>query len=119
MPDFPFAAVSPEGLTTTAVNWQGWYIGGQGGYGSSDENFSGSKMFADPLFQAMYAPNSSLLAADPFIGGLFPQEPLFSAKPRGARLVSEPSAGIIRSGMTLSSALKRATCMADLEARLR
>jgi opacity protein-like surface antigen len=24
------------------VNWQGFYVGGQGGYGSSDENFSGS-----------------------------------------------------------------------------
>lgn len=31
-----------EGLTTTKVNWQGFYIGGQGGYGSSDENFAGT-----------------------------------------------------------------------------
>ena len=31
-----------EGMTTSRVNWQGFYIGGQGGYGSSDENFSGS-----------------------------------------------------------------------------
>jgi len=118
MPDFPPLRGS-QGLTTTAVNWQGWYIGGQGGYGSSDANLSGSKMFSDPLFRAMYAPNSSLLVADPVIGGLFPQGPLFSTKPPGARLVSEPSAGITRSGMTLSSALKQATCMAGLEARLR
>jgi outer membrane immunogenic protein len=31
-----------EGLTSTRVNWQGFYFGVQGGYGSSDENFSGS-----------------------------------------------------------------------------
>jgi outer membrane immunogenic protein len=31
-----------EGLTTSRVNWQGFYVGGQGGYGSSDENFNGS-----------------------------------------------------------------------------
>jgi outer membrane immunogenic protein len=31
-----------DGLTTSRVNWQGFYIGGQGGYGSSDETFAGS-----------------------------------------------------------------------------
>jgi len=31
-----------EGLTTSKVNWQGFYIGGQAGYGSADENFNGS-----------------------------------------------------------------------------
>jgi outer membrane immunogenic protein len=31
-----------DGMTTSKVNWQGFYIGGQGGYGSSDENFKGS-----------------------------------------------------------------------------
>ncbi|WMT76803.1 outer membrane beta-barrel protein [Bradyrhizobium sp. Ash2021] len=31
-----------DGLTSSKVNWQGFYIGGQGGYGSSDENFAGS-----------------------------------------------------------------------------
>jgi opacity protein-like surface antigen len=29
-----------EGLTTSAVNWQGFYIGGQGAYGTSDMNFT-------------------------------------------------------------------------------
>jgi outer membrane immunogenic protein len=29
-------------LTTSQVNWQGFYVGGQGGYGSSDEKFAGS-----------------------------------------------------------------------------
>jgi len=31
-----------DSLSTSRVNWQGFYIGGQGGYGSSDENFKGS-----------------------------------------------------------------------------
>ncbi|HLG82112.1 MAG TPA: outer membrane beta-barrel protein [Bradyrhizobium sp.] len=31
-----------DGLTTSNVNWEGFYIGGQAGYGSSDENFTGS-----------------------------------------------------------------------------
>ena len=31
-----------EGLSTSSVNWQGFYVGGQIGYGASDEHFSGS-----------------------------------------------------------------------------
>lgn len=31
-----------DGLSRTSVNWQGFYVGGQGGYGSADENFAGS-----------------------------------------------------------------------------
>jgi outer membrane immunogenic protein len=31
-----------DGLTRSRVNWEGFYFGGQAGYGSSDENFSGS-----------------------------------------------------------------------------
>jgi outer membrane immunogenic protein len=31
-----------DGLSASKVNWQGFYIGGQGGYGSGDENFAGS-----------------------------------------------------------------------------
>jgi outer membrane immunogenic protein len=31
-----------EGLSASHVNWEGFYVGGQGGYGSSDENFNGS-----------------------------------------------------------------------------
>ncbi|MCP3463985.1 outer membrane protein [Bradyrhizobium sp. CCGUVB23] len=43
MPDLPILRGSlSDGLSRTSVNWQGFYIGGQGGYGSSDENFSGS-----------------------------------------------------------------------------
>src|SRR5438874_9124979 len=43
MPDLPFLRGSvSEGLSTSTVNWQGFYVGGQGGYGSSDEKFAGS-----------------------------------------------------------------------------
>jgi outer membrane immunogenic protein len=31
-----------DGLSTSNVNWQGFYVGGQAGYGSSDESFTGS-----------------------------------------------------------------------------
>src|SRR3979411_190880 len=40
MPEFLRRAL-PAGPVPT-VNWQGYYIGAQAGYGSSDENFSGS-----------------------------------------------------------------------------
>ena len=40
------SAVSPRqlhgGIEHLHVNWEGFYIGGQGGYGSSDANFAGS-----------------------------------------------------------------------------
>ncbi|WP_315704861.1 MULTISPECIES: outer membrane protein [unclassified Bradyrhizobium] len=43
LPDLPVLRGSfTDGLTTSQVNWEGFYIGGQGGYGSSDEKFSGS-----------------------------------------------------------------------------
>lgn len=38
MPDYLRGPVGP----TPTVNWRGFYVGGQAGYGSSDENFSGS-----------------------------------------------------------------------------
>jgi outer membrane immunogenic protein len=40
MPDFLRGSLIP--VAPAPVNWQGFYIGGQGGYGSSDENFSGA-----------------------------------------------------------------------------
>jgi outer membrane immunogenic protein len=43
MPDLPVLRGGfTDGLTTSRVNWEGFYIGGQGGYGSSDEKFTGS-----------------------------------------------------------------------------
>jgi len=43
MPDLPILRGSfTDGLSTSKVNWQGFYIGGQAGYGSADENFNGA-----------------------------------------------------------------------------
>lgn len=43
MPDFPVLRGSfEEGLSRRSVNWQGYYVGGQAGYGSTDENFTGA-----------------------------------------------------------------------------
>ncbi len=43
LPDLPvLRGAYTDGLTTSHVNWQGFYVGGQAGYGSSDVNFSGS-----------------------------------------------------------------------------
>ncbi len=43
MPDLPVLRGGfTDGLSTSTVNWQGYYVGGQAGYGSSDENFNGS-----------------------------------------------------------------------------
>lgn len=40
LPDFPPLRGSfTDGLTSTRPNWEGFYVGGQAGYGSSDENF--------------------------------------------------------------------------------
>src|SRR4051794_20258209 len=67
MPDSLRGSIPPS-LSTSSVNWQGYYIGGQGGYGSADENFMRSKMFTDPLFREMYGP----ITADPIIGTSIP-----------------------------------------------
>ena len=43
MPDLPILrGAFTDGLTTSRVNWQGYYVGAQAGYGSSDENFPGT-----------------------------------------------------------------------------
>jgi outer membrane immunogenic protein len=43
MPDFPVLRGGFEdGLSRRSVNWDGFYIGGQVGYGSTDENFTGA-----------------------------------------------------------------------------
>src|SRR6516165_10031751 len=41
LPDMPILR-GTQGLSTSTVNWQGFYVGGQGGYGSSDDKFSGT-----------------------------------------------------------------------------
>jgi outer membrane immunogenic protein len=41
MPDFLRGSFT-DGLSSSRVNWQGLYVGGQAGYGTSNEDFSGS-----------------------------------------------------------------------------
>ena len=43
MPDLPFLRGSfTEGLSSTAVNWEGFYLGGHAAYGTSNMNFTGA-----------------------------------------------------------------------------
>src|ERR1700744_1545318 len=42
MPDFLRGSLSDGYVAPAPVNWSGFYLGGQAGYGSSDSNFSGS-----------------------------------------------------------------------------
>ena len=53
MPDLPILRGAFTERPTT-VNWQGYYIGGQGGYGSSDEDF-GRFPSTTPLLQGLVA----------------------------------------------------------------
>jgi opacity protein-like surface antigen len=44
MPDLPALRGSfTDGLSRSSVNWQGFYIGGQGGYGASDASFGNNQ----------------------------------------------------------------------------
>ncbi len=42
MPDLPILRGSLLDGPRSYVNWQGFYVGGQGAYGSSDHNFNGA-----------------------------------------------------------------------------
>src|SRR5690349_14651064 len=43
LPDLPILRGGlTEGLSTSRVNWEGFYVGAQGGYGWSNMNFKGS-----------------------------------------------------------------------------
>ena len=57
MPDY-YALRGPVGYGTGVVNWQGFYAGGQAGYGSTDMNFSGSN---DALIHRALGPDNILL----------------------------------------------------------
>jgi len=59
MPDLPILRGGfTDGLTTSRINWEGFYVGGQAGYGSSDKNFNGSTstmtaaLLADTLIES-------------------------------------------------------------------
>lgn len=65
MPDFLRGGLT-DGLSPTSVNWQGFYVGGQAGYGSSDENFTRSQenlltaLLSDNVIQEMGVPQWNL-----------------------------------------------------------
>jgi outer membrane immunogenic protein len=43
LPDLPILRGGfTDGLTTSRINWEGFYVGGQAGFGSSDEKFAGA-----------------------------------------------------------------------------
>src|SRR3569833_3843623 len=65
LPDLPILRGGlTEGLSTSRVNWEGYYVGAQGGYGSSDEKFSGSNqtmaaaLLANTDIESAYAVSS-------------------------------------------------------------
>jgi outer membrane immunogenic protein len=75
MPDLPIlrGAVT-EGLTTARVNWQGFYVGGQGGYGTANMNLAGAANNAINVIQPLTG-----LASDqyPTLGKVTPTGPAF------------------------------------------
>jgi outer membrane immunogenic protein len=61
MPDLPILRGGlTDGLSRSSVNWQGFYVGGQGGYGSSDMNFNGSNQAMTATMLANTAIESEL-----------------------------------------------------------
>lgn len=55
-----------EGLSTSTVNWQGYYAGGQAAYGSADMNFAGSN---DALIARALGPNNIITSTVQSVGG--------------------------------------------------
>lgn len=58
MPDYGPLRGALVGGPTRVVNWQGFYVGGQAGYGAADMNFAGSN---DGLIGQALGPNNILL----------------------------------------------------------
>jgi opacity protein-like surface antigen len=68
--DLPFlrGAVS-EGLSTSRVNWQGYYIGAQAGVGTSDMNFGGStRNIAAQLLSGTAIESAGQVSSWPLLG---------------------------------------------------
>jgi outer membrane immunogenic protein len=58
-----------DGLTTSRVNWQGVYIGGQAAYGTSNMNFTGStKTVAARLMSGLEMENVQQISSWPIMG---------------------------------------------------
>jgi outer membrane immunogenic protein len=58
-----------DGLTTSHVNWEGFYVGGQAGYGNSDMNFSGAtKTVAAHLMSGLEMEQQQQISSWPIMG---------------------------------------------------
>lgn len=69
--DLPFLRGSfTDGLTSRSVNWEGYYIGGQGSYGTSDMNFTGStRTVAAALLAGLAMEDAGEVSSWPVGGG--------------------------------------------------
>jgi len=70
LPDLPILRGGlTEGLSTSRVNWDGYYIGGQAGYGTSDMNFRGStKTVAAQLMSGLEMEAQQQVSSWPIMG---------------------------------------------------
>lgn len=70
MPDLPVLRGGfTDGLSKSNVNWEGFYIGGQGGYGTSDMNFKGStKTVAAHLMSGLEMEQQQGISSWPIMG---------------------------------------------------
>ena len=107
MPDFLRGSL-PAGPAPT-VNWQGYYIGGQAGYGSSDERFQ--RLERQTCLPPCLTTTSSRRCRSR--NGIS-----VSASNRRARRHSVALPDITGNGMTSSSASRQATCTARSGVRL-
>jgi outer membrane immunogenic protein len=58
-----------DGMTTSRVNWQGFYLGGQAGYGTSNMNFTGStKNTAARLLSGLEMESEQQVSSWPIMG---------------------------------------------------
>jgi len=58
-----------EGLTTSRANWEGFYVGGQAGYGTSNMNFTGStKTVAAHLMSGLEMEQQQQVSSWPIMG---------------------------------------------------
>jgi hypothetical protein len=100
MPDLPILRGSyTDGLTTSRANWQGYYIGAQGSYGSATSKVPGS---LNSDMQATFVP-------PPNVNYDWPRWEWRTASTGAMARLPDTT----RNGMTLSSASKQTTSMTD------
>jgi outer membrane immunogenic protein len=70
LPDLPvLRGAYTEGLTSSRVNWQGYYIGAQAGVGTSDMNFTGStRTIAARLLSGLALEETGQVSSWPLLG---------------------------------------------------